>query len=255
MSSATLRVVRLKLANIGEVSAPDGSCTTGSPGADSRRRLSGRAGDSILITSAPSSARAVPLSAPAIAVPNEITRTPLSGPGTGSMTAGSRHWRAISATELSPSGGAGRRYWSSTCSVQRNGSPGRSNSPRPASSRRTKNPRLRGCGSSTKSPAVLTTVQGRPSCWPRTKKSSLLMAAISGRMTSMILSSYGWRAFGWAHDGSDSSAGWPSSSMSASQCLSVDAVNSITPSRHGQEPPPEYCAACGRRRPIRAALV
>jgi len=45
-------------------------------------------------------------------------------------------------------------------------------------------------------------VQGKPSCWPRTKKSSRLMAAISGRMTSMILSSYGCRTNGWAHEGS-----------------------------------------------------
>src|ERR1700683_3913461 len=93
MSRATLRVVRLKIANIGEVSAPDGSWTTGSSGAHSRRRLSGRAGDSILTTSAPSSASAVPLSAPAIAVPNEMARMPLSGPGTGAGGGGSRRGR------------------------------------------------------------------------------------------------------------------------------------------------------------------
>ncbi len=74
-------------------------------------------------------------------------------------------------------------------------------------------------------------------------------------MTSMIFSSYGWRTFGWAQEGSDSSAGCPSSSIRANQCLSVDAVNSMTPSRHSQVPPPEYWMVCGRRRPIRAALV
>ena len=59
---------------------PDGSCTAGSP-RRSRRVVSGTVGDSILITSAPSSARAVAHTAPAMTMPKEITLIPDSGRG------------------------------------------------------------------------------------------------------------------------------------------------------------------------------
>ena len=161
MSSARLRTDRLKLAKAGDVSTPDGSCTAGSPWRI-RRVVSGTVGDSILITSAPSSARAVPHSAPAMTMPKEITLMPDSGLAGGRFAAvrADRHSRAIAAGSCSPSRGAGRRYCASSGCPDTNGWPGTSNSPRPASGARTKKPRLRGCGSWVNCPTVLTSAHG-----------------------------------------------------------------------------------------------
>ena len=237
MSSARLRTDRLKLAKAGDVSTPDGSCTAGSPWR-SRRVVSGTVGDSILTTSAPSSARAVPHSAPAMTMPKEITLIRTAGAvGPVRGRGADRHSPAIAAGSCSPSRGAGRRYCASSGCPDTNGWPGTSNSPRAASGARTKKPRLRGCGSWVNCPMVLTSAHGTLSCWPRATKSSRSWPRWPGRPKAMISSARCRLSAVSAQAGSLSSGGLPRSRTKPAQCLSVRAMNWIRPSRQGQTPP------------------
>ena len=81
ISMLILRMLRVSPANNAVVRTPDGSNSSNWLGASKVRSASGRSFHSILITSAPSSARTRGHTLPATTVPNERTRTPWSKGG------------------------------------------------------------------------------------------------------------------------------------------------------------------------------